>query len=96
MASTKEIFNRINIIYDGIELNKITALQNYGEFLCDVLDSDKRHTAAIALHTGSEYYQAIAVAISAINCIFYRNTDTADLIESLEVNEILMIDGQRV
>ena len=96
MASTKEIFNGIRIVYDGIELNKITALKNYGEFLCDILDSDKRHAAALALHTGSEYYQAIAIAVSVINCIFYRNTDTANLIESLEVNEILMIDGQRV
>lgn len=96
MASTKEIFNGISIFYYGIELNRITALKDYGDFLCDVLDSDKRHTAALALHTGSEYYQAIAVAVSAISCLFYRNTDTADLIESLEAGEILMLDGQRV
>lgn len=96
MASTKEKLNGIGIFYNSIELTKITALKDYGEFLCDILDAEERHTAAIALHTGSLYYHAMAIAVSAIGCLFHRNTDTVELIESLEVGTKLMVDGQRV
>lgn len=96
MILTKEILNQIGIYYDNIELTKITALKNYGEFLCDIIDSNERHTAAIGLHTGSVYYQAMAVSVAAIGCLFYRNTNIAELIESLNIGDKLIIDGQRV
>lgn len=96
MGTTKEIFNQIDVVYDGVELNKIKALKEFGDFLCDVIDSEDRHTGAIALHTGSEYYQAIAIAVVALGCLFYHNTDTTELIESLSEGDMLILDGQRV
>ena len=96
MTSAKEVFNSLSVWYDGVELSKISALKDYGNFLCSVIDSSEKHTGAIALHTGSEYYRAIAVAISAIGCLFYHNTDNTELVESLSVGDLLILDGQRV
>lgn len=96
MGTTKEIFNQIDVVYDGVELNKIMALKEYGDFLCDVIDSEDRHTGAIALHTGSEYYQAIAIAVAVLGCLFYHNTDIKELIETLIIDDILLLDGQRI
>lgn len=96
MAFTKDILNHIEICYNNINLTKITALKNYAEFLCDAIDSKSRHTSAIGLHTGSVYYQAMSVAVSAIGCLFYHNTDNADLIKSLNIGDMLIIDGERV
>lgn len=96
MLSTKEILKKISIMYKGVELNRITALKRYGEFLCDVIDSQEKHTAAIALHTGSENYQAIAIAVSVLGCLFYQNTDIIDLLVSLKAGDKLIINGKRV
>ncbi len=96
MASTKEIFRETSISYMGIELNKILPLKKYGEYLCEIFDSEKRHTATLALDTGSIYYHAMAVAIASFACLFYNNTDIEQLIASLSIGDILIVDGERV
>lgn len=96
MTSAKEVFDKISIWYDGVDLSKISALKEYGNFLCSVIDSSEKHTGAIALHTGSEYYQAIALTVSALGCLFYHNTDNSELIESLSVGDLLILNGKRV
>ena len=96
MISVKDVFNKISVWYDDVELNKISALKEYGNFLCSVIDSSEKHTGAIALHTGSEYYRAIAVAVSALGCLFHHNTDNSELIKSLKDGDLLILDGKRV
>lgn len=96
MVSVKRVFNKLSVWYDGVDLSKIPVLKDYGDFLCSVIDSYEKHTGAITLHTGSEYYLAIAVAVSALGCLFYHNTDNSELIESLSVGDLLILDGQRV
>ena len=94
--NVKDIFNSITISYDGLELNYIGVLKDYGEYLCDLLDSPDRHSAALMLHTGSIYYQAIAITIAAIHCLFYDNTDIDELIQKLKPGDMLIMDGERV
>jgi len=96
MISTKEILQQVVVIYNGVEINKIKAIKEYGDFLCDIVDSEERHTAAITLHTGSIYYQAMAIAVAVFGCLFYHNTDIQELIETLAVDDILLLDGQRI
>ncbi len=96
MGNIKEIFQEIRIIYKGIELTKLSVLNEYASFLCEILDSDERHTAAIALHTGDEYYQAMAVTVASFACLFHNNTDIEELISNLTVGDMLIVDGQRV
>ncbi|MDE6758429.1 MAG: DrmE family protein [Clostridia bacterium] len=95
MIKTKDILQKINVIYDGVELNKIKALNEYADFLCEVVDSDEKHTTAITLNTGSPYYQAMAIAVVVLRCLFYHNTDVEEMIESLRAGDMLMIDGKR-
>ena len=96
MTSTKDILREVSISYMGIELNRILPLKKYGEYLCDIFDSEDRHTATLALDTGSIYYHAMAVAIASIACLFYNNTDIEELISTLSVGDILIVDGERV
>ena len=96
MASTKEIFREVSISYMGIELNKMLPLRRYGEYLCEILDSEERHTTTLALNTGSIYYHAMAVAAASLACLFYRNTDVEELIENLSIGDMLIVDGERV
>lgn len=92
---TKEIFDKISILYNGIDLTEIDIIKDYASFLCAKLDSENRHTTALALHTGSEFYNIIALTLSALACLFYKNTNIEELIKSLNVDDILIIDGQR-
>lgn len=94
--ATKDIFHKIGIFYDSVELNKIKALKDYGDFLCDVIDSEERHSASLTLHTGSKYHQAIAIAVSVIGCLFYKNTDVSELIGSLSSGDMLLVDREKV
>lgn len=96
IVNTKDIFNSISINFCGVELNKIKELKEYGEYVCDLLDAGEKHTTALLLHTGSIYYQVIAVTIAAIHCLFYSNTDVEELLSSLSGGEMLLFDGERV
>lgn len=96
MASTKDIFREVSISYLGIELNKMEPLKKYGEYLCEILDSEERHTTTLALNTGSIFYHAMAVAVASLACLFYHNTDVEELIETLSIGDILIVDGERV
>ena len=96
MATTKDIFREVSISYMGIELNKMLPLRRYGEYLCEILDSEERHATTLALNTGSMYYHAMAVAVASLACLFYSNTDVEELIESLSIDDVLIVDGERV
>ena len=94
--NTKEIFGRISIIYSGVELNKIKELKEYGEYICNLLDSDEKHSAALLMHTGSNFYRVVAISVAAIHCLFYSNTDVDELISTLAGGEMLLLNGERV
>ena len=69
MTSTKDILREVSISYMGIELNRILPLKKYGEYLCDIFDSEDRHTATLALDTGSIYYNIFFDHRSFGSCI---------------------------
>lgn len=45
--NTKEVFNAISILFDGNDLTEMENLYNYGEYICDLLDSDAKHTTSL-------------------------------------------------
>ena len=92
---TKEVFNAISISYDGVDLTSLETLRAYGEYICELLDDDEKHIASLLLHTGSEYYQVIAVVVSALKILLHSNTDMDELLKSLKVGDLLLVDGQR-
>ena len=92
---TKEVFNAISILYDGVDLTSLEALHAYGEYICELFDDDEKHMTSLLLHTGSEYYQVIAIVISALKILLQNNTDMDELLQSLKVGDLLLIDGQR-
>lgn len=92
---TKEVFNAISISYDGVDLTSLEALHTYGEYICGLFDDDERHVASLLLHTGSEYYQVIAVVVSALKILLHSNSDMDELLQSLKVGDLLLVDGQR-
>lgn len=94
--NTKEVFNAISILFDGNNLTEMENLYNYGEYICDLLDGDAKHTTSLLLHTGSEYYQVVAIVLSALNVLLNNNTDLDDLLQSLQEGDLLLVDGQRV
>ncbi len=71
------------------------ALHAYGEYICGLFDDDEKHVASLLLHTGSEYYQVIAVVVSALKILLHSNTDMDGLLQSLKVGDLLLVDGQR-
>lgn len=96
MVNTKEIFNNLTITYMGVELNKISVLRNYGEYLCSIFDAEDKHKTTLSLNTGSLYYHAMTVAMASLACLFYSNSDNGELIASLKEGDMLIVDGQRV
>lgn len=92
---TKEVFNAISISYDGVDLTSLETLHAYGEYICELFDDDEKHVASLLLHTGSEYYQVIAVVVAALKILLHSNTDMDELLQSLKVGDLLLVDGQR-
>lgn len=92
---TKEVFNAISISYDGVDLTSVETLHAYGEYICGLFDDDEKHVASLLLHTGSEYYQVVAVVVAALKILLHSNTDMDALLQSLKVGDLLLVDGQR-
>ena len=58
---TKEVFNAISILYDGVDLTSLETLHTYGDYICELFDDDEKHVTSLLLHTGAEYDQVITV-----------------------------------
>ena len=93
--STRKIFNAISILFDGNDLTSQKSLHDFGTYICELLDGNEKHISSLLLHTGSEYYQVIAIVLSALNILFRNNIDMDELLRSLQEGDLLLIDGQR-
>lgn len=90
-----EVFNAISVLYDGVDLKAFENLRSYGEYICGLCDDDEKHVASLLLHTGSEYYQVMAVVLAALKCLLHGNTDLDELVHSLKVGDLLLVNGER-
>lgn len=70
-----EIYEEITISYKNIVLTDLPVFKKYGNYVCKVLESEEKHENALMLNSGSSFYHVLTIALSAIYCVLYKNTD---------------------
>lgn len=95
MKRLAEIVNDIKVFYRNIEISSFAPVSSYAQFVISAIDNEERHTAALALHTGSIFYQAMLVAVATLACLSDKKIETNELVSSLSIGDKLLIDGKR-
>lgn len=95
MNRVTEIMNGVKVFYRNIEISNFVPVSSYAQFVIGAIDNDERHTAALALHTGSIFYKVMLIAVATIACLSDKKIETNELVSSLSIGDMLLIDGKR-
>ena len=93
MQNTKDIMKKIisttDICLNGEIISREVLLTNFGEFITDNCVREE-HSVGVAMHTGSICFDVIAVTYAAIWCLLYNETNSEELIQSLENDDMVL------
>lgn len=95
MASAiNAILDKCSILFDDSLISKERILEKYLAFFADSIDPQNRNVG-FALHTGSICFDVLSVVAAGIGCLSYNLSTNDDIIASLQMDEMIMCDGQR-
>ena len=90
----KELLNKISVCYESIPISDEIVLQIERDFLLEAFD-DKTHKSLFVLHTGSIYYDAVAMAISIIALIFMDDSKASDVTKNIKKGDLVTYNSKR-
>ena len=88
------ILNKCDVCYGEALISKEAIIEKYLAFFADSLVSEER-TVNFALHTGSICFDIISVVAVALGCLSYNLSTNDDIIASLQMDEMVMFNGER-
>lgn len=93
MQNTKDIMAKIigktDILLNGSVISRDALLKNFGKFLVD-MGVREEHSVGVAMHTGSICFDVIAVTYAALWCLLYNESNSEELIQALENDEMVL------
>lgn len=95
MASAiNSIVDKCSILFNDSLISKERILEKYLAFFADSIDPQSRNVG-FALHTGSVCFDVLSVVAASIGCLSCNLSTNDDIIASLQMDEMIMCDGQR-
>lgn len=90
----KKVLGRCDILLDGDVISKELLSKTFAEFVSTT--SEKQvHNVGLVLHTGSPVFDAIAIAYAAISNMVLNELDSDEIINSLNIGDLVLYNGQR-
>ena len=93
-SSLLDILKKCDIYYDNSLISKEFLIKQYLSFFVDSI-SGKVHSVNFALHTGSICFDAVSVVAVGLGCLSYNISTSDDIIKSLQLDDIIMYQGER-
>ncbi|MEI7884382.1 MAG: DrmE family protein [Clostridia bacterium] len=90
----QKIIEKCDLLYNGELISKEYLMQVYAEFVTSTFNEGK-HNVGVVLHTGSICFDIVSVIISALSVIYFCKTDVNDVIESLQIDDMVIYSRQR-
>lgn len=89
-----ELIKRCDICIGNKVVSKELLMRTFASFISKTIEKDK-HNVGIVLHTGSKCFDAMLLSYAALSNILYNNTDSEELILSLNPGDTVMYKKQR-
>lgn len=83
------IIDKCDLLIDDQIISKELLMRTYADFLSSVTEKEK-HNVGFVLHTGSVCFDAIALAYAMATCLVYNESETEDIIDSLEIGDTVI------
>lgn len=90
----EKMLNNCDLLFEGELISKERLIQAYAYYLSETFD-EKDHNVGMILHTGSICFDVMSVAAAAMSTIILNEYDVDDVINSLEINDIILYKKQR-
>ena len=90
----KSVINKCDIRFDNSWISHELLLQTFAHFINES-SKEEGHSVAIALHTGSILFDAIAVAYAAISNMLLDESDSIGLLRSLNIGDTVIYKDSR-
>lgn len=84
-----KVIENCDILLDNQLFSRELLLRSFAQFLTATADKEK-HNVGIILHTGSLLFDALAIVYGAVSNLVLNDTDTNDIILSLEVGDTVL------
>lgn len=89
-----QVFSRCDIALGGETISKELLVKTFAKFIA-ATSSKQSHNVGLVLHTGSPVFDAVAVAYAAISNMVLNELDSEEIINSLDVGDLVLYNGQR-
>lgn len=93
-AVMKDIFNKIEIMYDDNIISSEYLVKMYELYLCDTF-AEKDHNIGLILHTGSKCFDIISIVFASICSIVFNENKVINVLESISEGELVIYDKKR-
>ena len=90
----KHVLNTCEIKYNGVTISKELIIKAFGDFLSQTIDK-KNHNTGLVMHTGSVCFDVLMVTFAAITNLVSNQTNTEDVIGSLNEGDIVLYGGTK-
>lgn len=85
---------KCKVLFEKSLISKELIIQRYTDYFTNAIIS-KEHSSIITLHTGSICFDIISFIIVTLACITYDQTDTDEIINALNIDDMILYKNQR-
>lgn len=89
-----ELIEKVNILYNGFSISKEIILDVEKRFLTEAFDEDT-HKTLFVQHTGSDLYDAVAMAVVTMAIILLDNSKAVDVVNEIKEGDLVTYHSKR-
>ena len=79
----RELIEKVDILYNGHSVAKEIVLEVEKQFLMEAFDGEN-HKSLFVQHTGSDLYDAVAMAVVTLGLVLLDDTKAVDVVNEIK------------
>lgn len=90
-----ELIEKVDICFKGQVIPNEIVLKIEEQFLTEAFADDKNHRTLFLQHTGSDYYDAIVIAIASLALVFLDDSKASDITKDIREGDLVTYKSKR-
>lgn len=90
----RELIEKIDILYNGCSIDKEIVLEVEKQFLIEAFDGTE-HKSLFVQHTGSDLYDAVALAIVTLGLVLLDDSKAVDVVNEIKEGDLVTYHSKR-
>ena len=90
----RELIEKVDILYNGHSVAKEIVLEVEKQFLMEAFDGEN-HKSLFVQHTGSDLYDAVAMAVVTLGLVLLDDTKAVDVVNEIKEGDLVTYHSKR-